>query len=310
MLKQVWNSLKVWRKIAFGPVSIVFKFERSVTVTSKPRGNFKAQSNYLFTGHHQSFGSVTLLSKEAKGQENRRVHEENGTAVIVGVGPGFGFALARRLSACGFEVVLVSRNAERLEPLVQEIRSTGGKVASYGCDAAMETSVRTLFAQISKRHGTPNLVVYGVQHSGPGAAVTVEVPAFEDAWRHNCLGAFLVARAAAQAMLARRSGTIVLVGSTSSIVGRAGHLNLAIGKFGQRALAQVMARELWPSGIHVAHLIIDADIQEEGCPSTDGVQADPTDIAESVISLHRQPRSAWTSELDLRPWNEKFWEHC
>ena len=105
-------------------------------------------------------------------------------------------------------------------------------------------------------------------------------------------------------------GSIILVGSTSSIIGRAGHLNLAAGKFGQRAIAQVLARELWPVGIHVAHLLIDADISENDSEGDLGTSSDPKQIAEAVVSIHRQPKTAWTSEMDIRPWNEQFWEHC
>jgi NAD(P)-dependent dehydrogenase (short-subunit alcohol dehydrogenase family) len=156
----------------------------------------------------------------------------------------------------------------------------------------------------------PDLVVYSLQWCGPGLAIEIEAPAFEAAWRHNCLGAFHVCRAAARQMIKRGTGTLILVGSTSSLLGRAGHLNLAVGKFGQRALAQVLARELWPKGIHVAHVVIDADISEDPADHPQEVRADPDHIAEAVLAVHRQPSSAWTSELDLRPWNERFWEHC
>ena len=111
-------------------------------------------------------------------------------------------------------------------------------------------------------------------------------------------------------MLARGSGTILLIGSTSSLTGRAGHLNLAVGRFGQRALAQVMARELWPHGLHVAHLVIDADIAEDGHEAGGDPQADPAHIARIILDLHRQPATAWSSEVDVRPFNERFWEHC
>jgi NADP-dependent 3-hydroxy acid dehydrogenase YdfG len=105
-------------------------------------------------------------------------------------------------------------------------------------------------------------------------------------------------------------GTIILVGSTSSILGRAEHLNLAVGRFGQRALAQVLTRELWPKGIHVAHVLIDADIDEGEERDDGGPQADPSHITDVIVSLHRQQKTAWTSEVDVRPWNEQFWEHC
>lgn len=153
-------------------------------------------------------------------------------------------------------------------------------------------------------------MVYGLQSFGPGNSINVEVPAFENSWRHNCLGAFLVSHVAAKAMLLQTRGTIILVGSTSSMVGRSTHLNLAVGKFGQRALAQVLSRELRPKGIHVCHVMIDADIREETDEHRDSPYADANDIVESIVFLHKQPKTAWTSELDLRPWNEEFWEHC
>jgi NADP-dependent 3-hydroxy acid dehydrogenase YdfG len=203
--------------------------------------------------------------------------------------------MAHRLAADGFEVILASRNAVRLSGLVEEIESLGGNAVAYGCDATMETSVTSLFSLIRANHGVPILVIYSLQSFGPGEVVDVEVAAFEDGWKHNCLGSFLVARTAAREMLPQAEGTIVLVGSTSSMVGRSGHLNLA---------------ELWPKGIHVAHVVIDADITDDQTKADEEAHADPSHIAEAVLNLHNQPRTAWTSEIDIRPWNEKFWEHC
>jgi NAD(P)-dependent dehydrogenase (short-subunit alcohol dehydrogenase family) len=148
-----------------------------------------------------------------------------------------------------------------------------------------------------------------MQNSTPDRAVDMEVDAFEDCWRTNCLAGFIVARQAAREMLPLGYGSILLVGSTSALLGRENHLSLAVGKFGLRATAQVMARELWKQGIHVAHVVIDADIREPGNESN-LAQSDPVDIADVIYSVHRQPRSAWTSEVDIRPFNEKFWEHC
>jgi NAD(P)-dependent dehydrogenase (short-subunit alcohol dehydrogenase family) len=235
---------------------------------------------------------------------------KKGLAMVVGVGPGFGYAVARHLARNGFDIILVSRNAERLGALVEEIATLGVSATAYGCDATLETSVATLFSSVHAHHGVPDLVIYSIQNFGPGEAVNVEVSAFEDGWKHNCLGSFLVARAAARVMRSRQTGSIILVGSTSAMIGRAGHLNLAVGKFGQRAIAQVMARELWPHGIHVAHLVIDADITDDDTQDDGAPHADPEHIAQSVLHLHNQPRSAWTSEMDLRPSNESFWEHC
>ncbi len=298
----VWSALKIWRKLRFGPVSLLYKFERTVPITRNKAGRSKA-------GRHEAPAApvdAARASPLASDSSARR----RGVALIVGVGPGFGRAMAHRLAADGFEVVLASRDAVRLSMLVDEIKSRGGSAFAYGCDATMETSVQALFALVRANHGVPVLVIYALQSFGPGAVVDVEVPAFEEGWKHNCLGAFLVARTAAREMLPRSDGTIVLIGSTSSMIGRDGHLNLAVGKFGQRALAQVLARELWPRGIHVAHVVIDADIRDDATVANGEVHSEPEHIAEVVLDLHRQPRTAWTSEIDIRPWNERFWEHC
>jgi NAD(P)-dependent dehydrogenase (short-subunit alcohol dehydrogenase family) len=302
----VWKELKKWRRLPLGPLALVFKMERSVAVSRNSRSRLDDASV-----RHKEFDSAApvepRLGASAPASRTGSVRE---LALIVGVGPGLGVALAKRLAKEGMAVVMASRNAERLDRLADEIRGAGGVAVAYGCDATSEISVCELFRHVCARHGVPNLVVYALQGSGPGKAVDIEVPAFEDCWKHNCLGAFLVARQAARSMIPLARGTILLTGSTSSLLGRAGHLNLAVGKFGQRALAQVLARELCPQGIHVAHLIIDADINE-GNGNHDGQpRSEPEHICESVLSLHRQPRTAWTSEADVRPWNETFWEHC
>lgn len=307
MVSRFWKQLKVWRRISLGPLSLRFRFERSVDVSRNTRQRLKTALH-----RHHSWANVQVHQGTAAEHPlpNRGAQSLEELAVIVGVGPGFGYALAKRLASEGLAVVLVSRNAERLDLLAEEIAVTGGIAFAYGCDATSEASVVDLFAHIEAQHGVPNLVVYSLQSFGPGQTIDIELPAFEDAWRHNCLGAFLVARSAARSMLTKGRGTIVLTGSTSSMLGRAGHLNLAVGKFGQRALAQVLARELWPKGIHVAHLVIDADIHEGVANDDGGPQSDPNHISEVVVSLHRQPRTAWTSEVDVRPFNEQFWEHC
>jgi NAD(P)-dependent dehydrogenase (short-subunit alcohol dehydrogenase family) len=297
-LKTIWYGLKTWRKLPLGPLSLIYKFERTVAVTRN--GTRRANS-----GRREADVVTEHYARDKENQAPRR-----GAAVIVGVGPGFGYAMANRLADDGFEVVLVSRNAERLDGLVEQIRSNGGSAFRYGCDATMETSVIALFDLIKANHAVPDLVIYSIQNFGPGDVVDIELAAFEDGWKHNCLGSFLVARTAARAMLTQSAGTIVLIGSTSAILGRSGHLNLAVGKFGQRALAQVLARELWPRGIHVAHVIIDADITDDETHVDEEAHSDPAHIAEIVVNLHNQPKSAWTSEIDVRPWNEKFWEHC
>ena len=308
MITSLWERLKVWRRLGIGPIRLVFKFERTPHITRGSRlhrvtktGELKVAVPALDfdeSGTTQSEGLVddTPLSR--------------GTAVIVGVGPGFGYAVARRLAAEGFDLVMVSRNADRLAPLATELKTYSGRISVHSADATDELSVEQMFLTIVTTYGVPKLVIYSIQEFGPGGALEVSVPAFESAWRHNCLGAFLISRAAGRAMKQENSGTILLIGSTSSILAREGHLNLAIGKFGQRALAQVLARELWPAGIHVAHVLIDADISEDSSKDLLGTKSSPEDIAVSILALHNQPRTAWTSEMDLRPWNERFWEHC
>ena len=315
MLQSIWKNLKRLRTIKLGPIALAFKFERAVRITPDSRQRLRHTLRRRL--HVPAPQPLPTLPKVPHPSTVRALHPEpvqpassREIALIVGVGPGLGYALARHLANEGLSVVMASRNATRLGSLASEIETKGGVACAYGCDATNEKSVADLFAQVKARHGVPNLVVYSLQCFGPGEAIEVEVPAFEDGWRHNCLGAFLVAKEAARAMLPARRGTIILTGSTSSLLGRAGHLNLAVGKFGQRAIAQVMARELWPQGIHVAHLVIDADIQEDAPDPNERTQSDPRHIADLMLNLHRQARTAWTSEIDARPWNENFWEHC
>ena len=165
-------------------------------------------------------------------------------------------------------------------------------------------------AAIERDLGVPDLAVYCIQSFIPGGVLDTSVAAFEEAWRANCLGAFIATREVGSRMAARGSGTIVLAGATSATVGRAGYLTLSVGKFGLRALSQVAARELGHRGVHVAHLLIDAHIEEGDDGGEGGPTADPAHVANLVWAIHEQPRSTWTHELDIRPWNERFWEHC
>ncbi|MBB5018050.1 NAD(P)-dependent dehydrogenase (short-subunit alcohol dehydrogenase family) [Chitinivorax tropicus] len=299
MIDTVWQQLKVWRRLRFGPVQLHFAFRKTVPVTAGTWRRADRNGDRLRPAHVE-FTEVPMSPAPAT----------LGTAVIVGVGPGFGYALANRLAEAGYDLALLSRNANRLSSLCEMLRAQGVKAESYGMDATHEIDVASTFAKVIANQGTPSLVVYSLQEFGPGLALDVTVPAFESAWKHNCLGAFLVSQAAGRAMKAAGKGSIILVGSTSSIIGREGHLNLAIGKFSQRALAQVLSRELWPHGVHVAHVLIDADIDEPDAESSEPIHSDPDDIAQSIVALHHQPRTAWSSEIDLRPWNERFWEHC
>jgi NAD(P)-dependent dehydrogenase (short-subunit alcohol dehydrogenase family) len=227
-------------------------------------------------------------------------------ALIVGVGPGLGAALARRFAEGGFAVAVAARDAGRLRALAQEI---GGR--AYACDAADAASVERLFEEVERDLGVPTVAIYNAGAYAPGAVIEIEAAEFERCWRILCLGGFLVGQRAVRGMVGAGRGTILCTGATASLRGGANFANLAVGKFGLRAVAQSMARELGPKGIHVAHVIIDGQIRSkryahlEKQRPPDGL-LDPAAIAETFWHLHTQPRSAWTLELDLRPWVEKF----
>jgi NAD(P)-dependent dehydrogenase (short-subunit alcohol dehydrogenase family) len=308
-MMRLWRSLKSWRRFSVGPVSLFYRFGRSVPVSNNRRR--QQQRVKLDRGTPVLPPQGALSTRSAYDSErDGSTDTSTETALIVGVGPGYGFELARRFAASGMRVALASRNAERLDELVDELVAAGGQVNAYGCDASDERSVAALLATVTAELGEPHLVVYAVQGFCPGTVMGTEVPAFEESWRQNCLGGFIVARAAARMMVPLGRGSIILTGSTSSLIGREDHLNLAVGKFGLRALAQVLAREVWPSGIHVAHVVIDADVKDSDVFEDGYTQAEPRHLADAVFGLHRQPRTAWTSEMDFRPWNEKFWQHC
>lgn len=315
-LERVWTNSKQWKTVPLGPISFVFRLSRTVRVSNNTLRRLvrfiQPELFHLNGNQHPRNLNSQIESLEIQSQETvSQPYLE--TALIVGVGPGFGYAAGRKLAASGMRVAIASRNAESLDPLVDELSSTGaGMVRAYGCDATNEHSVKKLISLVSKELGVPNLVIYSLQDFCSGRTVDIELPAFETCWRQNCLGGFIVAREAARAMLPLNRGTIILIGSPSGFVGRVGHLNLAVGKFGLRALAQVMSRELSSSGIHVVHLVIDGEIKEDDlfADEDDLPRADPEHVCDVVMALHRQPKTVWTSEIDVRPWNEKFWERC
>lgn len=230
---------------------------------------------------------------------------------ILGVGPGLGAALAERFTAEGHELALLSRSMRNRKPVVERITRAGGKAQGYDCDAGDPESVAAAFARIRDTLGDPAVLIYNAGSYAPGGILDMEPERFEAAWRANCYGGFLAAREVLPAMLEAGAGTILFTGATASLRGGAGFAGLAVGKFGLRALAQSMAREFGPRGIHVTHVVIDGQI---GTPSAHERQPErpeetflaPKDIAEDYWQLYRQPRSSWTQELDLRPHLEKF----
>jgi NAD(P)-dependent dehydrogenase (short-subunit alcohol dehydrogenase family) len=221
-------------------------------------------------------------------------------AIVVGAGPGLGAALVNRFAGRGMTVAAVSRTGT-----APEARQPGAAIHGYACDATIAAQVKAMFAQVTADLGAPEVVIFNVGTWDRAGILDISEELFVKAWRTGCLGGFLVGRAAAEAMLPRGRGTIFFTGATGSLRGGAGFAAFAVPKFGLRALAQSMARELGPKGIHVAHVIIDGMIAQEGAAARDGFMK-PDEIADAYYQIHTQKRSAWTHEIDLRPSVEKF----
>lgn len=221
-------------------------------------------------------------------------------AIIIGVGPGLGAALVERCAREGLAVSAGARNAERLRALLDQ---RGLKdVASHACDVTDQASVDDLFDGAISVHGTPSLVVFNASGYARGSILDLTASQVEAAWRIGCLGGFHVGQAAARAMVPQGRGSLIFTGATASLRGSANFAPFAMAKFGLRALAQSLARELGPKGLHVAHTIVDGQIGDD----PNDAKLRPAEIADAYWHLHRQGRSAWTQELDLRPWAEKF----
>jgi NAD(P)-dependent dehydrogenase (short-subunit alcohol dehydrogenase family) len=234
---------------------------------------------------------------------------ENQVAVIVGVGPGLGFALVRRFASAGMSVAMAARNRKKLEQLLEQAPLEGAR--AYACDATDRAAVDHLFAEVERDLGAPEVVVFNAGAFRPGGVLEIDPAEFEQCWRVGCFAGFLVGQAAARRMVREGRGTILFTGATAALRGSARFANLAVPKFGLRALAQAMARELGPGGIHVGHVIIDGQIRSEryaqlAAERGSDALLEPDAVAEMYYQLHAQPRSAWTLELDLRPWSEKF----
>jgi NAD(P)-dependent dehydrogenase (short-subunit alcohol dehydrogenase family) len=228
------------------------------------------------------------------------------TALVIGTGEGLSASLARLFAKEGMRVALAARKTDKLAPLCAE---TGAR--AYACDASKRKDIDSLFGAVARDLGIPDIVVYNASYRTRGPIAELDPVEVEKALMVTCYAGFLVAQAAAKAMLARGSGSILFTGASASVKGYVNSAPFAMGKFGLRGLAQSMARELAPKNIHVAHFVIDGGIarpagdERAGARGADGL-LEPDAIARSYLDIHRQHRSAWTWELELRPWVENF----
>ncbi|MGZ5129697.1 MAG: SDR family oxidoreductase [Caldimonas sp.] len=237
------------------------------------------------------------------------------SVLVIGAGDSTGGAIARRFAREGFVACVTRRTAVKLGPLVEAIRAEGGEAHGFASDARKEVDMETLVSHIEREIAPIEVAVFNVGANVRFSLAETTERVYRKVWEMGALGGFLMGREVAKAMLPRGHGTIVFTGATASLRGSAGFCAFAGAKHALRALAQSMARELGPRGIHVAHVVIDGAIDTpfiaENFPeryakkAEDGILA-PDAIAENYWTLHCQARSAWTHELDLRPWSETW----
>ncbi|NML47824.1 SDR family oxidoreductase [Ramlibacter sp. G-1-2-2] len=241
--------------------------------------------------------------------------DRNPVAVVIGAGDATGGAIARRFARGGYSVCATRRNADKLQPLLEQIRADGGQAHGFGSDAREEDEVVALFRKIEDEIGPIEVFVFNIGANVPTSILEETARKYYKVWEMACFAGFLTAREAAKRMVTRGKGTILFTGATASLRGGANFAAFAGAKHALRALAQSMARELGPRGIHVAHVVIDGAIdtafirdnfpERYALKEKEGI-LQPEHIADSYWMLHSQPRDAWTHELDLRPWMEKF----
>lgn len=239
------------------------------------------------------------------------------TALVIGVGAsrGLGAALCRRFAREGLHVVAAGRTEEKLSVVVRDLEAAGGRGSFAVGDATKSEDVGLFFDAAERAGGVPELVVYNVGNNRLAKIVEMSDAFFEEAWRTSCFGGFLAGREAARRMVPASGGTLLFTGATASLRARPPFTAFASAKAGLRAVAHAMARELGSEGLHVAHIVIDGVIDGEQVNrrmpqikerlGTEGM-LQPDDIADAYWMLHRQPRSTWTLELDLRPDRESF----
>ncbi|HIQ54947.1 MAG TPA: SDR family oxidoreductase [Pseudomonas pachastrellae] len=236
-------------------------------------------------------------------------------AVVIGAGDATGGAIARRFAREGFTLCVTRRNADSLSELVGQIESDGGKAHAFGCDARSEEEMVGLFEHIERDIGPVEVAIFNIGANVRFGITETTARVYRKVWEMAGFAGFLTGREAAKVMLPRGKGTIIFTGATASLRGGSGFSAFAGAKFALRALAQSMARELGPQGIHVAHPIIDGAIdtafirdnfpERYALKDQDGI-LNPDHIADQYWAIHAQPRDSWTHELDLRPWMETF----
>jgi NAD(P)-dependent dehydrogenase (short-subunit alcohol dehydrogenase family) len=236
-------------------------------------------------------------------------------AVVVGVGPGLGAAAAQRFAKGGYHVALLARNLDKLQPIEQQIKSDGGQATSLACDTGKPAEVASVFGEIKQKLGAPEVLIYNSGPSGmswpPPSAMDLTPEQFSAAFDSGVVGALACAQQVLPAMIEAGKGTIILTGATAALRGSAKFASLACPKFALRALSQCLAREFQPKRIHVAHVIVDGQIDS---PRIRSMMPDreidtflnPASIADAYWCLHQQDHTCFTQEMDLRPASEKF----
>ena len=241
--------------------------------------------------------------------------EAKPVALVIGAGDSTGGAIAKRFAAGGLTACVTRREADKLEPLLASIRAAGGAAHGFGSDARKEDDVIALVDRIEREVGPIEVLVFNIGANVPCSILDETARKYFKIWEMACLGGFLNAREVARRMVVRGHGTIIFTGATASLRGSAHFAAFAGAKHALRALAQSMSRELGPRNIHVAHVVVDGAIDTEfirsNFPDKYATKADdgilnPDHIADNYWHLHTQPRDAWTFELDLRPWSERW----
>jgi NAD(P)-dependent dehydrogenase (short-subunit alcohol dehydrogenase family) len=226
------------------------------------------------------------------------------TALIVGVGGGLSASVARTFAKAGMKIALASRRVTELAALAKDV---GGE--AFACDVTKRGDVVHLFGEVERAFGAPDVVVYNPSYRTRGPFIELDPAEVEKTLKVSAFGGFLVGQEAAKRMLPRKHGAILFTGASASVKGYAQSAPFAMGKFALRGLAQSMARELSPQGIHVGHIVVDGGIRSASRtepPDKPDSMLDPDAIAQSYLDLLRQPRSAWAWEIELRPWVERF----